>query len=353
MSSPDTVALIAEPVDWRQHTMGSSLFPYLKMKVHHLVQDYSWGTIRIIGKYDRSCAVSTHEKSDKQFNWQRPTAEPCGNELVVKCFPGADYVRHYSLILATYLKMQGRYRGQVSYEIPSSWVCDTQIARIELDMTGVDVVVTGWGLPRLAGSSGWTPGAGFASKKVRLVGATVLYLGFMHSIWGEVAGRVVKHLALLGAQRVLYIGKVGTLVSHWRPNMFLATGTGSLVGSEYVTWDNFFDENILLRENVIRGKHVTSASTLLETREWLAAHRPYSFVDPEIGRMGAAAREAGITFGYLHIVSNNLARAYRADLSNERAKNVLSARARLLDEVSEILQERLATTKGPKENGTS
>jgi hypothetical protein len=55
----------------------------------------------------------------------------------------------------------------------------------------------------------------------------------------------------------------------------------------------------------------SSPSILLESRAWLAQPiASYAFVDPEIGPMGAVAGQAGIRFGYLHVISNNLATHY-------------------------------------------
>ncbi|MFF8847651.1 hypothetical protein ACF08N_33915 [Streptomyces sp. NPDC015127] len=51
--------------------------------------------------------------------------------------------------------------------------------------------------------------------------------------------------------------------------------------------------------------HVTSPSILLEDQDWLTKQPEHAFVDPEIGPMCAAARNAGIGFGYLHAISNN------------------------------------------------
>ncbi len=87
---------------------------------------------------------------------------------------------------------------------------------------------------------------------------------------------------------------------------------------------------------------MTSPSILLEDTRWLACEVGRLFVDPEIGHMGRAAASAGIQFGFLHVISNNLAAAYPADLSNERLSHVIERRARLLDRIHEIIRTRLA-----------
>ncbi|MGW7261198.1 hypothetical protein [Streptomyces sp. NPDC054834] len=94
--------LRAAPFDPRGHTMSPDrLLRYLEIKVHHLIQDQDWDSIRVIGGYDRTAMISRYEKSGKLFNIERPTAEVHGRDLVVKAFPGADYVQHYALIITS------------------------------------------------------------------------------------------------------------------------------------------------------------------------------------------------------------------------------------------------------------
>ncbi len=336
--------LRAAPIDPSGHTMTRGrLLRYLEIKVHHLIQDQDWNSIRVIGSYDRTAVVSRCEKSGKLFNIERPTAEIHGRDLVVKAFPGADYVQHYALIIATYLAMTGHPAGTVTYQPPGEEECRAAVEGLGLDLDG-DLVIVGWGLQYLAPEGGvWTRGRGYAWQRAEVAGRRVVYLGFLHSIWGDVAGRVVPRLAALGARDVVYIGKVGALSPEIEPNTWLATGNESLVGGALVTWDDFFGEFAAAQPGVRAGLHVTSASILLENRDWLAKHAQYAFVDPEIGPMGAAARQAGIRFGYLHVISNNLARHYPADLSNERHGDVLRQRAHLVDRIRSIVANRLAS----------
>lgn len=331
----------ADPIPCSMHTMGPSLLRYLELKVHHLVQEGHWKSVHVVGAYDRASVVSRLEKNDKMFNWQRPTAAVVGDDLVIKCFPGADYVHHYALILSTYLEMVGRYEGQVTFELPDRGTCEAAMKTLKVDPREADLVVVGWGVDRMAGAKGWTFGNGYAWKHSRFDRHSVLFIGFLHSIWGDVAGRVVSRLARLGARQVLYIGKVGTLDASIRPNSCLATGNESLVQGRTVRWLDFFDVTSHSNPVVRKGRHVTSPSTLLETQLWLSEHHEYQFVDPEIGPMGEAASFEGIPFGYLHVVSNNLSRPYGVDLSNERRHDVLRDRSRLLAMAKDVIAQRL------------
>lgn len=321
------------PADWRDHTMNRGrLTRYLEIKVHHLVQTQDWRRLRVIGRYAPQATASLLEKRDKMFNWQRPTATPCGSELVINCFPGRDYVYHYGLILATFLALRRRMGTEVVVELPEVTASLEELRSLEVDLPAGCTVVVGWGLPTLAGTEGWRVRRGYAWKTVLVVGRVVCYLGFFHSIWGDVAGRVVERLHAAGAAAVIYVGKVGALDPSCPPNEHLASGTSSILGSRTVTWPDYFGDRPQASGGPVAlgGVHVTSPSVLLETKTWLEKHRHHQFVDPEIGHMGLAAQTSGIRFGYLHIISNNLARCYRADLSNEREGDVLARRNRLL-----------------------
>ncbi|KAI4252416.1 MAG: hypothetical protein L6R42_007975, partial [Xanthoria sp. 1 TBL-2021] len=56
-----------------------------------------------------------------------------------------------------------------------------------------------------------------------------------------------------------------------------------------------------------------------------------------IGHMAQASVEGGTEFGYLHIISDNLARKYAFDLSNERLRDVVGDRKKLVGQIEEIL----------------
>ncbi|MEU6346879.1 hypothetical protein ABZ883_38725 [Streptomyces sp. NPDC046977] len=354
LAAPPPGLLRAAPIDPSGHTMSRErLLRYLEIKVHHLIQDREWDSIRVIGSYDRTAVVSRLEKSGKPFNTERPTAEVHGRDLVVKAFPGADYVQHYALIIATYLAMTGRPADSVAYQPPAQEECRTALDALDVKMEG-DLVIVGWGLQHLAPGNGvWNHGPGYAWQRAEIAGRRLVYLGFLHSVWGDVAGRVVSRLAELGAGDVVYVGKVGSLTPGIEPNAWLATGNTSLVRGTLVSWDDFFSDYAANRSGVRSGLHVSSPSVLLENRDWLAQHTAsYAFVDPEIGPMGAAARHAGIRFGYLHVISNNLAAHYAADLSNERRSDVLRQRAVLVDQIRTIISGRLTTSPVHATGGT-
>lgn len=343
---------IASP---ENHTMGSSLNEYLRIKVHPDILSRSWDPILINGLHDRlHASISTIEKTDKPFNWQRPTASTspyAPNTIRLHVFPGFDYVQHYAAIVATYLSLECNSRDVVQYSLPTTDQCMLPLLQSNLAQLGkVDVVVMGYvhGLAGYTGNRGWDGGDSsqlFAWQKIIMPnGTTVAFLGCRVSFWGDIAGNVVRALQQLnGVRCVLYIGKLGSLRAEHTPNTLLASGNRSSVKGETVEWDNALAPFLASKHEqgvVVNGMHLTLPSVLDETKEWLAKNiSAHDFVDPEIGHMAKASLEGGTEFGYLHIISDNVARKYAHDLSNERLQGVLIGRKGSISEIQEVLRD--------------
>ena len=170
-------------------------------------------------------------------------------------------------------------------------------------------------------------------------GYRVAFLGCRICFWGDIGGNVVRVLQELnGVKCVIYVGKLGSLRAEHVPNQRLATGCESYVNGEPVAWKSPLEDLVRDSTSVVRGVHCSFGSVLDETEDWLRATRDRcDFVDPEIGKMAQASLAGGTQFGYLHIISDNLARKYEHDLSNERLDAVRDGRRKLLGEVEEIL----------------
>lgn len=164
-------------------------------------------------------------------------------------------------------------------------------------------------------------------------------LGPPSQFLGRYRCNMVRALQRLNAAKcVLYLGKLGSLRTEHVPNHWLATGNQSLVRHELVTWENPLEPQLQHPPEVAYGVHFTLGSVLDETKQWLlAAEKQFDFVDPEFGHMAKASLEGGTEFGYLHIISDNLARKYIHDLSNEHLTDVLRARKSLVSEIQDVL----------------
>ena len=336
------------------HTMGASLYGYVAPKAHVDIRRKSWSRIVVRGLHARTspARVTDTEKSDKPFNWQRPTATIDLQTLYLNCFPGSDYVQHYAGIVATYLSLVGKDPTVVQYSLPSESQCTASIMQSNLQKMGdVDIVVVGYVHHLEKFMNGNWQGRGnkendiFAWQKFYTCkGRSVALLGCMVSFWGDISGYLVHALQQLNNVKcVLYVGKAGSLNPEHQPNEWIATGDCSLVGDQAVSWDNVLSEDSRLSSKVIRGSHVTVASPLCETRTWLENWVPVcSWVDCEVGHMAQASIDGETSFGYLHIVSDNISHEYPHNLSNEHLKAVIANRRRLFCEVELILDSFFA-----------
>ncbi|CAJ2504388.1 Uu.00g117820.m01.CDS01 [Anthostomella pinea] len=343
------------------HTMGASLPRYLEIKVHQAALKKAYDEIVVRGRYLRHSSDSIAfdgEKRDKPFNWERPNARTDGKTLYIDCFPGYDHIEHYAEIIAVYLKIREQLGGdtltpssRVSF-VPSS-CSDTQIALRATNLQhfpgeAVDTVVLGlvWHLPQLTGSAEWEGCGPWQWILQSFGGRRVAFLGFRPAFWGDISGEVVHYLAShFNVKEVIYLGKLGALKPHVRPNAWLATGHKSLVNGRFVEWENVLGPSVerRARNSVIIGTHVTLGSVLHETKSWHAKLvDDIDFVDPEIGMMAQAAVRSGVRFGYLHMVTDNLGRKYEEDLSNERVETVLKRRATLHRVVQDVMGDHLS-----------
>jgi hypothetical protein len=317
--------------------MTRSLYRYLDIKMHELIRHEDVTRILVTGSYDRTSGISGVEKKGKLFNVHRPTAELAPDKtLIVKCYPGRDYVRHYAALIQTCCNLGGDAR-EVRYMLPTEQECWSELIQSNINEVPVaDVAIIGSGLDRLT-SSQWHFGQPFSWASDRLKNMSVTFIGCKYSYWSYAGGRLVAYLGELGFKRVIYVGKLGALQPEVVPNEFLATGNMSAVEDEIARWTNVFAG--VKRENLIHGTHCNCPGVMMETKEWVKRHREYDFVDSEIGQMGKFAVAAKVQFSYLHFVSDNVVKKYDEDLSNERIQMILEKRREVVATMKSILYE--------------
>ena len=114
----------------------------------------------------------------------------------------------------------------------------------------------------------WNGKGNFLYKRIKIKSGDAILLGCKHTYWGEIAGRIVTFLSLLGVKRIIYLGKLGILNASFVPNEIIATGNTSLLpNGEIITWENMFET--VSNENIRYGRHVTLPSVLQETMQWV------------------------------------------------------------------------------------
>ena len=329
--------------------MGTSLPGYLGMKIHPLIQKRDWKKNLVKGEHERSVSrvsIASNEKKDKLFNWMRPTVSAIDrNTLQLHVFPGRDYVQHYASIVATHLALTGGNPSVVEYAYPTPQQCLTAFEKCNLAELGhMDIVVLGY----VEGLGRWTQNKWEYSSEEDLFswsstisakGCRIAFLGCKICFWGDIGGNLVRALREHNNVRcVLYVGKLGSLKANHIANRTLATGNQSYVDGKLLEWENPLIPFVRYAPSAVIGVHCCLGSVLDETEEWLASKQEkVDFVDPEIGQMAKAALEVGCQYGYIHIVSDNLACKHDHDLSNERLLDVRQDQRRLLSEIQDVL----------------
>ncbi|RAK97065.1 uncharacterized protein BO80DRAFT_428579 [Aspergillus ibericus CBS 121593] len=351
------------------HRMRESLRPYVFDKIHPLVSSRIWSRIIVRGHYARQgkdVHISSTEKKDKRFNWQRPTATILDDEtLEICCFPGEDYVRHYSLLMAYHLALNDiRQSSAIECFPPSSGDTMGIFERSNLRLMGkVDTVVLGCVEYLVPGEEQvpWETGTSatdqvFAWKVFRRDDEHVVsFLACLVSLWGDTLGTVVRALRQLNdVSCVLYMGKAGSLRPEDTPNNVLVSGEASYVAGKQITWDNVLKPAIsaATTARVCHGINVTVPTPLVETDAWFEQwKRKADWVDCEIGHAAEACQANEIKFGYLHLISDNVARYYPQNLATERQPTERLARRRMFQQMQDILSLHLQlgdTAPGPE-----
>ncbi|OJJ36954.1 hypothetical protein ASPWEDRAFT_38616 [Aspergillus wentii DTO 134E9] len=350
---PPTVQMA---IDIQNHTMCASTKAYIAGKIHPTILLKPWSRIIVKGNYKRT-GPNTHispTEMDKRCNRHRPTATVVDDEtLEINCFPGRDYVRHYAMLIASHL---GDGSGTVvEYVLPEREECLDVFIKSNLQAMGrVHTVVVGSIEDFVSDESGWESGSDdgqiFAWRKMQNKdGTSIAFLACVVSLWGDITEYLVRALHSLNhVSRIIYIGKAGSLHPRDKPNHVIVTGDETWFDKELIQWDNAITiPTSGLTTTAISGNSVTVSSPLVESREWLLNWgEKADWVDCEVGNMIRVCRELHISFGYLHVISDNLASWDSQNLATEDGDEVVACRRRLLGDMWYILKENLRLDDG-------
>ncbi|MEK7655352.1 MAG: hypothetical protein AAB386_01570 [Patescibacteria group bacterium] len=328
-----------------QHTMGIFLKKYVAIKIHTLLSSSikRFSRVVVIGCYDRDLEISSKEKNDKLFNYKRPTAVIKGKTLYLCCFPGNDYIRHYAKLIATHFKIIGVDRPVV-YRLTNYGYTVRTLQQTNINkLPKADVIIFG-NVDRIGifEDQVFSGDGDFKWKIGKIKQSDVLLLGCEFSIWGDIGYALFKSLFKTEIKKFIYVGKLGTLDRDKVPNTFIGTGSSSYLNGKCIVWKNIF-ENINQNHNsVIEGVHITCPSVVDETRDYIRKNSILGiFIDPEIGHMAKACNESKIQFSYLHIISDNVAKLHKQNLSNERRIAIIKKRKLLFRKIGKIIIETI------------
>lgn len=324
------------------HTMWKSIFKYVDIKIHHLLKENNYKYVKIIWQYDRKKSnISKYEKRWKLFNWKRPTAIKEWDEIIIKCFPWIDYIKHYYYLINTYLKINNLEGIITSYELPSKCLLENIFNKYDFSKIKNSDYVILWHIDKiwLFEDIKYKTIDDFKYKMWNINWKKITLLWVEFSIWWDIWWYLIKELAKYSTQNIIYIWKLWTLNKNISPNTHLSTWDNSLVNWKIIKWTNLF-ENVE-SDNLIFWRHNTCESIILEDKKWLLNNLNSNFVDPEIWQYAKSANESWIWFSYLHIISDNLSTKYCEDLSNERKEKILTKRKKLFKNIKKILLEKI------------
>jgi len=322
----------------RKHTMKQDkLEKYCQSKIHSVFEHSNIEKITIIPHYDRTKISSASEKTDKIFNYKRPTAEIDHGQGYLYIFPGEAYIKHYQRIyeqLAYYVEVKSFNQETIKQEISEIFPDD---------FPNVDTIILGYVEPLANTNDSWEGDGDIQWKLQSIKGELVAFVGVKFSYWGDILYYLTKKFAQ-HCSKIIYIGKLGSLNSNDTPNQTLATGNSSSVNGNDIVWNNIFKDSPL----VVHGKHVTVPSILDETYDWFQQNKDeYRFVDPELGWIAKAAQDTNIEFSYLHLITDNLHANFLEDLTFEREQSVLKKRYQYVGIIRSILWHTLGRNKQP------
>lgn len=280
---------------------------------------------------------------------------PDGTTLWVNCLPCKSSIQHTASVIATFLRLEGRDPNIVEIdELDDDSLLkifrESSLANIEQ----TDLVIIGQ-VHQLAGlqpGRWWEEADNSQDELFRwhtflsAKGKKITLLGCREGLWGESTATVAQVLReKAAASCIIYIGKVGALRAKYTPNEWIATGKEATVAEQVISWDGLFQDTSKAWASVAAGTQFTVASPLCETTSWFHEHMGrYDWVDCETGHLAKAAKELGMQFGYLHLVSDNLEGAYDEDLSNEDGSVlILKKRDALYRDIESIIKEFLAS----------
>lgn len=237
---------------FENHSMGKSLERYIEMKLQDIIFNNDIEKIRVIGCYNRNSGISVKEKNDKIFNYKRPTVFVHNNVAIINCYPGIDYVYHYASLVKTYLSI---LNIEKKLEVCFPTIQDIQNEILHSNIRKIPkckTVILGYvqGFEYLSNDYNWNGDGDFLWKNIT---DDKILLGCKHSYWGDISGHIVDVLAQLGIEKIIYVGKLGTLNGLYLPNETIATGDKSIfIDGSYVEWNNMFKgiDNELIKNGI-------------------------------------------------------------------------------------------------------
>lgn len=194
-------------------------------------------------------------------------------------------------------------------------------------------------------------------------GVCVNLLGVKYSFWGCISAKVTTQICRLGAQEIIYIGKLGTLSSPsdiynkiFTPSRFLI-----MYGDALVCDIKDLRNNVLeYKSSLATGRHVSVPTVVEEdyTQRNVAASLGISSIDNEISQVAYAIDQFNrqfnreVSYTAMHFATDYIRKPHERgvemdfDLSNNRSEVARGKKATMVDaiglELLTYLKQRIA-----------
>ena len=362
----------------RHHTMGKQFSSWAWSKIP---QDFVYDAIKagvktyVYGAYPEHLELLAQAQgfvieqvsdfsstSQKSLNFVRPRFALVSKNrkkfLVVAVTPGKDYVRHYAGILYYCLRMFHRRNVPDAFcnahyeDTLASW---TELSRISCFKNSIVVL----GFVHRAQRALIDAGAELVTQEDTpyysvaqcvLEGCVpVTLLGVKYSFWGDISQRIAYAVCELGAREIVYLGKLGSLLSKSDVYQKLYSPTNYAI-LEYTKisqeLSNFPNPMVKKFPELATGRHV-SISTIVEqdcSLRFLTEVIGAQSIDSEVSKIAQAVaryndqNSADVAFSPLHFVASYLRTSHelrvpvKYDLSNNRDIHSVRARRSIQDQ---------------------
>ena len=362
-----------------EHTMGSAVDTYVAQRVPgalldrvlaerrpievHGIQPEHLGLVRpgsrLVHAGHRFAPAKAYNVVRPRFYAARPDER---SPLLVAVPPGRDYVLHNASLVRHWVTSRGHPADAVSAVVryPAAEAGIASWTRLDELVEPGDRVLMGYVtelLPALlrgrASVDERRANPWYGAVRLRLPGGGRLcLLGVRFSFWGGIAARLATACQALGADEVVYAGKLGTLTSPadiYR-RLFLPSGYLDLRDVPHLLPRRSAPPNRLLERfgELDTGVHMSVGTVLEEdvAQRALADSFAVRSIDNEIAQMARALAEepGGTAFSALHFATDYLRAPGEREprgvynLTNHRRRDALANKDRMLARVAEVLR---------------
>lgn len=280
-------------------------------------------------------------ETPKLYNTIRPSGHRVktedGRTLIIVCVttPGKDYLKHIAQLVrfqigvveGKYMKQAGILSVRYFPDAHQNFMKHTALEEVLAGRCENAIVFLGYvqylesyfrvqtQFKEFVGSKSlYSPSGAYGCNVMQFGGKRLVFLGVVHTFWGDLAGQLAEKLYQLGASTILYVAKLGALTSPedvvrdiFVPKEFFLMTYGGGVGSS-LSAKNVLESAFEFVSNVQKGGHLSVPTIMDETKASINVWRKQGdlrSMDNEISYMAQVAK-APKELGVAHFATDFL-----------------------------------------------